>query len=701
MTSDPHQLIQTWKSLTTLVIGDAILDCYLKGHSDRLCQEDPAPVVEIGDRQVFPGGAANTSANIASLGGNVLLLSVIGTDPEGADLKQALNQRQVFTKAILSSSERKTLAKQRVMAGDQILVRLDQGDTEPIAPDLEQQLIDRLVDLYPHCDAVIVSDYGYGIVTPNLIQILTTLQARYRAVGATAVKPNYGEAIQLLGLAKQSTDRAGQLAPYGDRLLERTGAAIVAVTLDREGAIVFESGQLPYPIQVKPVPTHQTSGAGDTFISALTLALASGAATAMATDLASTAASIVVKQSGTTLCQAEELRQALIHQPEMDRPKMDRTEQNRLASTWDNAENILCIRLDTIGDVMMTTPAMQALKASHPNRRLTLMTSTAGAAIAPLIPLLDDLIVYDAPWLKATAPRIDHQPEYAMIEQLRQARFDAAIIFTVYSQNPLPSAFLCYLAGIPLRLAHCHENPYQLLTDWIKDPEPAELMRHEVQRQLDLVASVGSVAIDDRMKLQVTPVDGDRVQQLLKELGLEWHRPWVVIHPGATAPSRRYPPESFAIAARMLVEMGIQVIFTGTQPEHELVESIRQQMAVASYSLVDRLSLSELAALLSLAPLLISNNTGPVHIAAAVGTPVVDLYALTNLQHTPWGVEHRVLYHDVPCRLCYKSICPEGHHHCLRLVTPESVVQAALELLGDRVQPIAAASCYVNSSHCR
>jgi len=376
---------------------------------------------------------------------------------------------------------------------------------------------------------------------------------------------------------------------------------------------------------------------------------------------------------------------------------------------WTTAKNILCIRLDTIGDVIMTTPAMRALKVSQPDRRMTLMTSSAGAAIAPLIPELDHLIVYDAPWLKATTTRVDSTPEYAMIERLRLAQFDAAVIFTVYSQNPLPSAFLCYMAGIPLRLAHCHENPYQLLTDWIKDPEPDQFTRHEVRRQLDLVASVGCKAtaddniseavasdaivsdaivsdaiLDERMGLHVPQDAIDRVHHLLAELGVTIDRPWVVIHPGATAPSRRYPPENFAIVARKLVQdEGIQVLFTGTQPEQELVESIRMTMGVPSYSLVDRLKLEELTALLAIAPLLISNNTGPVHIAAAVDTPVVDLYALTNPQHTPWGVPNRVLFHDVPCRICYKSICPEGHHHCLQLVKPESVVQAALELLAE------------------
>src|SRR3712207_5899987 len=103
---------------------------------------------------------------------------------------------------------------------------------------------------------------------------------------------------------------------------------------------------------------------------------------------------------------------------------------------WNTAKNILCIRLDTIGDVMMTTPALKLLKAANPERRITLMTSAAGAVVAPLIPELDDWIVYDAPWLKATMSRANSAPEYAMIDRLRQAQFDAAIIFTVYSQNP-------------------------------------------------------------------------------------------------------------------------------------------------------------------------------------------------------------------------------------------------------------------------
>lgn len=353
---------------------------------------------------------------------------------------------------------------------------------------------------------------------------------------------------------------------------------------------------------------------------------------------------------------------------------------------WQKAKNILCIRLDSLGDVLMTTPAIRALKESQPGRRITLLTSTSGAAIAPLIPEIDEIIIYDPPWMKASKST-NSEVEFQMMDRLRQGRFEAAIIFTTFSQSPLPAAYMTLLAEIPLRLAHCRENPYQLLTDW--SPERDNFgqadIRHEVRRQLDLVASVGNRTRDEHLSLQVPALAIEKMTNCLKEIGLDVKQKWLVAHPGSTAPSRRYPVESFARAAGQLQSQhGIQVLFTGTEPEIELIETIRSRMQSASLSLTGRLAIDEFSALLSIAPLLISNNTGPVHIAAALGTPVVDLYALTNPQHTPWMVPHRTLYHDVPCRYCYKSICPMGHHNCLRLVTPESVVQAALELLNEQ-----------------
>jgi lipopolysaccharide heptosyltransferase II len=276
-----------------------------------------------------------------------------------------------------------------------------------------------------------------------------------------------------------------------------------------------------------------------------------------------------------------------------------------------------------------------------------------------------------------------------MLRTLQDANFDAAVIFTVYSQNPLPAAYMCYLAGIPRRLAHCHENPYQLLTDWVADPEPAAYIRHEVRRQLDLAAAVGCRTADERLSFQVPAAASERLRRLTGA----GRRPLVVVHPGASAASRRYPPAQYAEAIDLLAaETGCEAVFTGEAAEVALVEGIRRAMRAPSRTLAGELGLAELGALIAEADLLVSNNTGPAHIAAALGTPVVDLYALTNPQHTPWQVAARVLNHDVPCRNCYKSVCPAGHHDCLRKVAPQTVAAAARELLDQtRVLPELAA----------
>ncbi len=350
---------------------------------------------------------------------------------------------------------------------------------------------------------------------------------------------------------------------------------------------------------------------------------------------------------------------------------------------WQTAQSILCVRLDSLGDVLLTTPAVRALKQSGSGRRVTLLTSPSGAAAARLVPEIDEVIVYEAPWMKAGGERCGSSADRQTIGQLAARSFDAAVIFTVYSQNPLPAALFCFLADIPLRLAHCRENPYQLLTDWECEPEPEQLVRHEVRRQLDLVATIGAACSDDRLRIRIPCEAQRRVRRLSREIGLESSGSWVVMHPGSTAASRRYAPEQFAAVADHLCELGLQVVFTGDESEQGLIETIAMKMVSTPHSLCGRLDLAELAALIGIAPVLVSNNTGPVHVAAAVGTPVVDLYALTNPQHTPWRVPHRVLYHDVPCRYCYRSICPEGHHNCLRLVEPEEVVRAVLEMLDE------------------
>lgn len=370
------------------------------------------------------------------------------------------------------------------------------------------------------------------------------------------------------------------------------------------------------------------------------------------------------------------------------------------AAQWRAARRILAVRLDNLGDVLMTTPAIRALKESGNVARVTLLSSGAGVALAPFLPEVDEVISTGCPWM----PGRDAGPEalQAMVERLRAGAFDAAVIFTVYSQSPLPAAMLCWLAGIPLRLAHARENPYHLLTDWIPDPEPQEQLRHEVRRQLDLVAAVGAHTKDPKLSFRVDPRDRRTAMACLRSVGVDPERPYAVIHPGASAISRRYPPEKFAAALRQLTALSgdntPQLVFTGDAAEALLVDRVRSECG-KSASVAGRLTLGQLGAVLEKASVLIANNTGPAHIAAALGVPVVDLYALTNPQHAPWKTPSRVLYEDVPCRFCYRSVCPQGHNACLHQLDPKRVALAARELLdlgaeraGSGARPVVAAS---------
>ena len=367
---------------------------------------------------------------------------------------------------------------------------------------------------------------------------------------------------------------------------------------------------------------------------------------------------------------------------------------------WRGVRRLLAVRLDNLGDLLMTSPALAAIKHGLPRVHLTLLASPAGAAAARHLPMVDEASAFAAPWVtsKSGAGGVAGRPpsdgpalgqaESRLIDRLSEAQFDAAVIFTVCTQSALPAALLCLLAGIPRRLAHCRENPYALLTDWVRDPDVVgDGMRHEVARQLALVGSVGLSVPDERLRFALRPGDAEAVRRLLQAAGLADGQRYFVVHPGATAPSRRYPAERFGRAAEAIARAsGCVPVYTGDASEQALIEQARKGRGV---SLAGRLELGQLGALIAGAELLLSNNTGPVHMAAALGTPVVDLYALTNPQHTPWMVAARVLSHDVPCRHCLASVCPQGHHDCLQRIEPEQLVQAALELMGE---PMAASA---------
>src|SRR5215469_15751522 len=208
---------------------------------------------------------------------------------------------------------------------------------------------------------------------------------------------------------------------------------------------------------------------------------------------------------------------------------------------WRLARRILVVRLDNLGDMLLTTPAIHAIKTSLPEASLTLLTSPVGAQVGGLNPDIDDIVVYQAPWMDPWhLLSQDSLREQQVITAIKQRSFDGAIIFTSFRQSPLPAAYLCYLADIPLRVAASIDGPGSLLTTRHKHPER---MMHEVERGLDLVGAIGLQTGDLDLVLQVPEEARLHLAQRLSAEGVDSRRPLIIVHPGCSMPARTYPWE--------------------------------------------------------------------------------------------------------------------------------------------------------------
>lgn len=300
-----------------------------------------------------------------------------------------------------------------------------------------------------------------------------------------------------------------------------------------------------------------------------------------------------------------------------------------------------------MGDLLMSAPAMRAVKETL-SCRITVLISSMAAALVPFIPEIDDFIVADLPWVK-------NESEFSsaafsdLIDQLKRREFDGALIFTVYSQNPLPAALLCCLAGIPRRVAYCRENPYQLLTCWLPDPEPYSLIRHQVRRDLDMVKMIGCVSTDHQLALRMDPGCLKRLQTKLQSAGALMEKPFIVLHAGVSEKKREYPEEKWIEIGRQL-QKGFrgQIFLSGVSSERALALRLKEGIGLGCLSLAGELNLEEFICLVKHASLVISVNTSTIHIAAATRTPLIVLYALTNPQHAPWGASGRIFPFQIP-----------------------------------------------------
>ncbi len=349
-------------------------------------------------------------------------------------------------------------------------------------------------------------------------------------------------------------------------------------------------------------------------------------------------------------------------------------------SEWLAARNILAVRMDNIGDVVMLGPALRAIKETSPEARITLLASPGGATAVPLLPWVDDVIVWRAIWQDVGGRMpFDSVRERELIADLAARNFDSALIFTSFSQTPHVPGYVCYLAGIPLRAGESKEFGGAALTTELRGAPDA---MHQAERNLRLVEALGFVARDRHLSVAIADEARAWAEQVVCEVGIDSERPYILLHPGASAQARRYPPERFGAVAALLTAAGWQVLVTGVEREGAILSTVMERAPQAKL-LMGRTTLPDYTALVERAALVLCNDSLPLHLADAVRTPEVVLYSGTEYeeQWQPRATRARLLRRPTPCQPCYLFECPIGLP-CLD-IPPEEVVATALEVLAE------------------
>jgi ADP-heptose:LPS heptosyltransferase len=332
----------------------------------------------------------------------------------------------------------------------------------------------------------------------------------------------------------------------------------------------------------------------------------------------------------------------------------------------------LLVRLDNLGDVLLAGPAVRAVAAS--GFAVTLLCGPNGRTAADLLPCVDDVWEFRAPWIDPDAHPVERAAIDALVARVAAAGFEQAIICTSFHQSALPTALLLRMAGMPTIAGNSEDFPGTLLDVRHRPPDDV----HEVERSLSLAATMGHhLPATDDGKLQVL-VDRGTV-------GAPFAEPYVVVHPGASVPARAWSPDANRAAVDALVAAGWPVAVTGASSETALTAHVAGAHDDGVVDLGGATDLRGLATVIAGAAAIVVGNTGAAHLAAAVGTPVVSIYAPTVPAERwhPWRVPHVVLgRQDICCRHCRARICPVPGHPCLASIEPAAVVAAVHTLTG-------------------
>lgn len=334
---------------------------------------------------------------------------------------------------------------------------------------------------------------------------------------------------------------------------------------------------------------------------------------------------------------------------------------------------VLVARLDSVGDVLLAGPAVRAI-AAHSQAGVVMLCGPQGAPAARMLPGVSEVLVWNCPWITAPAPDVTPGHIASVQDMVRSAGIREAVILTSFHQSPLPLALLLRLAGVERITAASTDYPGSLLDVRLKPGEDFPEDQPEAERALQIAAAAGYTLPDDD--------DGAlHVHNVPDVTPLVGTGPYVVLHPGAAVPARAWPPLHNAALTELLIGAGYRVVVTGGNGERELTATVAGPEGL---DLGGRTDLPTMAGVLAGASVVVVGNTGPAHLAAAVGTPVVSLFApvVPAIRWAPYRVPLELLGdQNAPCRLTRARECPVPGHPCLSDVSPEEVLAAVMRLL--------------------
>ena len=333
-----------------------------------------------------------------------------------------------------------------------------------------------------------------------------------------------------------------------------------------------------------------------------------------------------------------------------------------------------------LGDAVMTTPAVSALRSAYPRVRIVVLAKPIVAELFRHHPDVDEVMVYERPGRHEGA-----LGRLRMAGELRRRRFDAALLL----QNAFDAALLAFLARIPERAGYATDGRWMLLTHAVRIT-PDLLAQHEVEYYLRLLERLGIPRpASPSLRIAVTADEREAMASRLEGLGVERGTPLLAVNPGATFGSakRWYPDRFAAVADALSEEWGASTVLLGSVAEAPLAREIESAMRAAPVNLAGKTTVREMMALVSRSSFLITNDSGPMHIGAALGVPLVAIFGPTDWRRTsPWTERARIVRVEVDCSPCMLRECDRGHE-CMLGVTAAMVIDAARDLLPDGPDP--------------